>query len=262
MTPRRAAAFTLLELLVVVALLGVAAAVVGPHVGATLAGGSLRVAARELAASARHARTMALLHGVPVELSVDLDSAKLSVTARERDALARLGMSDLEAATNDVGYTELLLATSARRQTSLSGGFGLAVSKDDAESGSATNAWERFGGDDGAPRAGGSGDDGTQGHDASSGAAAHDTVSLADSINVERTLADVRVRFGGWRDVARTRGRNDDDGEATEGIAVVRYRANGTVRPHRWIVEAADNPEDRLYITVNAIGRAKVEAGE
>ena len=253
MTPRRAAAFTLLELLVVVALLGVAAAVVGPHVGATLAGGSLRVAARELAASARYARTMALLHGVPVDLSVQLENAVLSVDARERDALSRRGISDLEAATNDVGYTDLLVATSARRQASLSGGFGLAVSREDAEAGAATNAWARHGEEDtGATTAGGD-----------APPPEYDTVSLADSIHVERTLSGVRVRFGGWRDVARSRRRPDDEaGEEQEGTAVVRYRANGTVRPHRWIVEDASHPDDRLFVTVNAIGRAKVEAEE
>ena len=89
-------------------------------------------------------------------------------------------------------------------------------------------------------------------------------VSLADSVDVDREAPGVRVVFDGWRDTPSSRRRRDADEDRSSGIEegefTVRYRANGTVRPHRWIVCDAENPSDRIAITVNAVGRARVEA--
>lgn len=245
----RAAAFTLIELLFVVAILGIFAALAAPHVGAVLSGGSLRTAARELAGAARYARTMALLAQTPVDLSVDFSQPGFSVSPADRSSASWFGISDLAAATNDVGYTDELLLTSARRQASLSSGFGLAVSRNDADSGAATNLLEKLAQD-------GEGSSGTP--DA--------TVSLADSIGAERKLSGVKVSFGGWRDVASTRGRRSraeswSEG-AEDGSVTVRFRANGTVRPHRWIVSDPDYEDEKLFIDVNAVGRAKISSPE
>ena len=240
--------FTLVELLLVVAVLGILAVAVAPAVSTVLAGGRLRAGARELAGAGRYARTMALLNQTPVDLVVDLSGGRFSVVARDREELSRFGLSDLAAATNDVGYTEELLRTSARRAASLSGGFGLAVSRQDADSGAATNLLDRLAAES---------EDG-EAPDLPS------EVSLADSVNVDRELAGVRVIFDGWRDNPSSRRRRDADEDRSSGVEegdfTVRYRANGTVRPHRWIVCDAENPSDRLTITVNAVGRATVEA--
>ena len=240
--------FTLVELLLVVAVLGILAVAVAPAVSTVLAGGRLRAGARELAGAGRYARTMALLNQTPVDLVVDLQGGRFSIRARDREELSRFGLSDLAAATNDVGYTEELLRTSARRAASLSGGFGLAVSKQDADSGAATNLLDRLAAES---------EDG-----AAPGLAAE--VSLADSVDVDREAPGVRVVFDGWRDSPSSRRRRDADEDRASGIEegefTVRYRANGTVRPHRWIVCDAENPSDRIAITVNAVGRARVEA--
>ena len=240
--------FTLVELLLVVAVLGILAVAVAPAVSTVLAGGRLRAGARELAGAGRYARTMALLNQTPVDLVVDLQGGRFSIRARDREELSRFGLSDLAAATNDVGYTEELLRTSARRAASLSGGFGLAVSRQDADSGAATNLLDRLAAES---------EDG-EAPDLPS------EVSLADSVNVDRELAGVRVIFDGWRDNPSSRRRRDADEDRSSGVEegdfTVRYRANGTVRPHRWIVCDAENPSDRLSITVNAVGRATVEA--
>jgi type II secretion system protein H len=245
---RARAGFTLVELLLVVAVIGVLAAAAAPAVSTMIAGGRLRTAARELAGSGRYARTMALLNQTPVDLVVDLKGGRLAVRARDREELARFGLSDLAAATNDVGYTEELLRTSARRAASLSGGFGLAVSRQDADAGAATNLLDRLAAE-------------------SEDGAAPDLpseVSIADSVDAERELEGVRVIFDGWRDTPSSRRRRDADEDRSAGVEegdfTVRYRANGTVRPHRWIVCDAEHPEDRLFVTVNAVGRAKVES--
>ncbi|MBQ7667313.1 MAG: prepilin-type N-terminal cleavage/methylation domain-containing protein [Kiritimatiellae bacterium] len=247
---RAKAAFTLIELLLVVAILGILTVVAAPRVGAMLSGGALRTCAREIAGAGRYARTMALMNQTPVDLSIDLDTCTMRVTARERDSASWLGMSDLEAATNDVGYTDALLRTSARRQVSLGSGFGLAVSHNDADSGTATNLYDRLAA---------TGD----GSEAEYTAA---TMSFADSINVERAFSGVKVSFGGWRDVATTRGRSSarrasEIAASENGEAAVRYRANGTVRPHRWIVADPEHPSDCLFIDVNATGRVKIGEG-
>ena len=252
--PRRRAsrAFTLVELLLVVAVIGVLAVAIAPAVSTILSGGRVRTGARELAAAGRYARTMALLNQTPVDLVVDLAGGSFSVVAREREELSRFGLSDLAAATNDVGYTEELLRTSARRAASLTGGFGLAVSRADADAGAATNLADRLAAAD--PDA----------EDAPPALEAE--ASLADSVNAERTAPGVRFVFDGWRDTAgrrRAPAEGEDDRRGVEeGDFTVRYRANGTVRPHRWIVCDAENPADRLFLTVNAVGRCAIETDE
>ena len=240
--------FTLVEILLVVAVIGILAIAAAPAVSTMIAGGRLRTAARELAGAGRYARTMALLNQTPVDLVVDLRGGRLSVRARDREELSRFGLSDLAAATNDVGYTEDLLRTSARRAASLSGGFGLAVSRQDADSGAATNLLDRLAAE-------------------SEDGAAPDLpseVSIADSVDADRELTGVRVVFDGWRDSPSSRRRRDEDADRSSGVEdgefTVRYRANGTVRPHRWIVCDAENPADRIAIAVNAVGRPSFDA--
>ncbi len=243
------AAFTLLEVLLVVVVLGILAAAVAPAVGGMLSGGSLRTGARELAGLGRYAHSMALLNQTPVDLVADLDSGKVSVVARERESASRFGLSDLAAYTNDVGYTDELLQTSARRTASLAGGFGLAMSAQDRES-----------------RLHAAGDAGTNTLAVVSDAAGRDLpaeVSFADTVNRERTLEGVSVAFEGFRDTVRDnrRGASDDPGAAETGEVVVHYRANGTVRPHRWRVrETGDEGGAELFVTVNAVGTPHVSA--
>ena len=245
--------FTLLEVLLVVVLLGILAAAVAPAVGGMLSGGALRTGARELAAVGRYAHSMALLNQTPVDLVVDLDSGAVRVVARERESASRFGLSDLAAYTNDVGYTDELLQTSARRNANLAGGFGLAMSAQDRES-----------------RLHEAGDAGTNTLAIVSDAAGRELpaeVSFADSVNIERTLEGVSVSFEGFRDTVRDnrRGSDDDPGAALSGEVVVHYRANGTVRPHRWRVrekDAEDAAGGWLDVSVSAVGTPRVLSPE
>ena len=93
-------------------------------------------------------------------------------------------------------------------------------------------------------------------------------VSLSESIDVDRKLEGVAVEFAGWTDTPRSRRRtvwDADAAPASSGEIVVRYRANGTVRPHRWVVfekedgdGAAPGTGARIEIAVNAVGRPSV----
>ena len=251
--PRPRAAFTLIELLLVIAILGILAAAVAPSVGVMISGGRLSASARELAGAGRYARTMALLNQTPVDLVVDLGAGTVAVRARDREEQVRLGMSDLAALTNDVGYTEELLRTSARRAASLTGGFGLAVSHADADAGAATNLLDRWA---------------AEGDADGAAPAPASQVSLSESIDVDRKLEGVAVEFAGWTDTPRSRRRtvwDADTAPASSGEIVVRYRANGTVRPHRWVVFEKEDGDGgapgtgaRIEIAVNAVGRPSV----
>jgi general secretion pathway protein H len=92
MTERRARGFTLLEVVVVTAVIAIAAAIVLPRLGdrGTLA---VEEAARRLADVAGAARERAILGGVPMRLVVDLDAGRFHAGRAGRDALTVLPAS-------------------------------------------------------------------------------------------------------------------------------------------------------------------------
>ena len=250
---RATSAFTLIELLVVLVIIGILAAIATPYFGEMLAGGSLRTGAREFASVCKYARTMALLNQTPVDVSFGQGGAKLTVTAREMREASGWGMSDLAALTNDVGYTESLLGTSARKRASLGGGFGIAMSRgerDDAvfKSGaSATNTMSII-------------------EDYAGGEVAQ-TVSFADSINAERTVKGVKFFFDEHTDTIESRSAWAKISAAPlsykeDDSVVLRFRANGTVRPCKIRVENEKDEYDRLTISINPAGRIKIESDE
>jgi prepilin-type N-terminal cleavage/methylation domain-containing protein len=72
--------FTLVELLVVIVIIGVMAAMIGPSFSAGSDVARVKAASRGVMQVSRYARTMALLHQTPVELTLSSDG-KLSVAA-------------------------------------------------------------------------------------------------------------------------------------------------------------------------------------
>ena len=254
---RSSGGFTLVELLLVVVILGILVAIAAPRFGPLLAGGQLRLGARELASAGRYARTMALLNQTPVDVTIDPEAATIDIKAREAVAAAALGMSDLEAMTNEWGYTESLVETSARRQASIAGGFGLAVAKQDREDA----AWR---GDDAVTNLFARVETEADGGEGPEPAA---TVSFADSIYMKRKVEGVKFRFRGYDDVVESRSAyaakvHEDAFDEGSGPVTIRYRANGTVRPHRFVVVSRDDEEDRMTVVVNAVGTAKIVDGE
>ncbi len=84
----RRAAFTLVELLLVLVILGIVAAVVIPMTSRSLRGNQRRMAVRSVIGAAKYARSMAVLHQVPMVLRIsgeggrnlEVDLARAAVT--------------------------------------------------------------------------------------------------------------------------------------------------------------------------------------
>jgi prepilin-type N-terminal cleavage/methylation domain-containing protein len=78
-TARAVRAFTLVELLLVLAILGILTAVTVPSLVRSLRGNRLRAAARQVMMAGRYARSMAVMKQTTMELVLDLDASRLTV---------------------------------------------------------------------------------------------------------------------------------------------------------------------------------------
>lgn len=76
--------FTLMELLVVLVIASLAISMVGPAFQRLLPGLTLEAESRKLAGLLRHARSQAILSGVPVAISQDAESGGLRLSYREQ----------------------------------------------------------------------------------------------------------------------------------------------------------------------------------
>ncbi len=79
----RAAGFTLLELLLVIVILGVATAIVMPAFSHAVRGSRIRLASRTLAMAGRYARSLAVLQQRDLTLDIHLTNATLRVAGRD-----------------------------------------------------------------------------------------------------------------------------------------------------------------------------------
>jgi len=84
--PNRARGMTMIEILVVLAIMAIGAAIVVPMVGGTGASnGDLRAAARQIAAGLRHARSEAITSRRETVLTLDLERRSFRVAQEQRD---------------------------------------------------------------------------------------------------------------------------------------------------------------------------------
>lgn len=101
---RTSAGFTLLELLVVITILGLALALISGHGPPRSAGLEGKSAATDLAAGLREARAQAIAGNRPVDLAVDVASHRWSIdgrTAKSLPAAFAITMLTVKGATRD-----------------------------------------------------------------------------------------------------------------------------------------------------------------
>ena len=85
----KTAGFTLLELLVVLAIAGMLVALVPAAVSAVVPGTKARVAAYDMASSLRDARNLAISQSTPVDVVFDLESASYAIAGSPPSVLPR-----------------------------------------------------------------------------------------------------------------------------------------------------------------------------
>jgi type II secretion system protein H len=86
----RKSGFTLIELFLVIAIIGISTAIVLPSFVQSMKGNRLRVATRTVVKAGRYARSIAVLKQVPITIVFDLDSGTVSVAGGEgRDNIKR-----------------------------------------------------------------------------------------------------------------------------------------------------------------------------
>lgn len=102
-------AFTLIELLLVIAILGVIAAVVVPQLGAGSDMARLRTAARSVLQASKYARTMALLHQAETEVVFRGTNSTVEVRARPRN--------DVASVISDYKQSEIIISPDAESYT-------------------------------------------------------------------------------------------------------------------------------------------------
>ncbi len=206
-----------MELLLVVAILGISLAVVAPRLGGLIEGGQAAVASRVVAQAGRYARSMALLNQIPVELVLILDRPEVGVE------VAKVGQS-----TTATGWMAEAdgLGSSA--------GFGPARSRDDRTATARTKGFRS------APDPGR--EDGTIPPDPEGG-------GIAEEIELRRALEGVRLEFGGFQDRS---GLLDSD-PITQGTVRLRYHANGVCRPYRVAIIGV-RTEERFILEVDSVG--------
>ena len=234
-------AFTLLELVMVVVILAIVAAVVLPNVSAVTGGARSATALRSLVQMGRYARSMALLNQTPVDLVLDLDGRRLSVEPAER-TLAPAGNAAGDSGDGSTSGTAADVFYESGASATVSFGHALSNRDRDATSG---RILQRARND--LP-------------ENSDGVPAETPETLADAIHMERELPDAVVAFLGYADTVEKRALQDlhiAGGGETNGVHRLRYRANGTCRPYRLAVGAEDD-ESRSVVAVDAVGTPRV----
>ena len=229
----------MLELLLVISILGVLAAVVLPRFNAGFGATRVRMAAMAYMQSARYARAMALLHQsemdivaatggvIRVEAGPTMGEGRGPFITPEASSNSAL-FASLDAAAKS-GSTNLILppsfAQSSLANAAVGGASGMSVSNDAADVTTEELAQE---------------------------------ADLAETVRVEQIFDGVHVRFLGYTDEEEKNKPSDIEDQA-ESFRV-RFHSNGICRPHR--VRITDDAGMTIDLSVDMMGMATAEGEE
>ena len=233
----RRRAFTLVELLLVILILGVVVVIAVPNITAVMGGTQSSASLRMLVQMGRYTRSMALLNQVPCELVVDLDRRTLTTEMVQRRGTVVAEPED----SDDSGIHDARTTSTALYEVGATAtvSFGRATST--KERGESTRILARnrpeeesFEGDDG---------------------------NLSDAIHMEQTIpGSAPIAFLGYSDTVeqnRFRALRASAGEETNGVFRIRYRTNGTCRPYRIAVGTNDD-DARAVVAVDSVGTPRI----
>jgi len=211
-------AFTLIELLIILVIIGVMAAVVVPSLSTGSDYARLRTATRGVVQLSRYAKTMALLHQRPVDLVLSSDGRlRVEAVVGSGEALVSaeaFGRTNM-AAEAGVEAEEIEAPPLDERAVSEGGTYEMADLEITREYEQITYRFEGY----------------------------TDTIGDGSGIASRSSLRS----FG-----------SDESGSSDVSSFRVHYKSNGTCRPHRIRVIAGGDESTFNIIEVNMLGRAKV----
>ena len=231
--------FTMLELLLVISIMGVLAAVVLPRFNAGFGAARVRTAAMAYMQSARYARAMALLHQSEIEL-VAATGGVIRVEAGPTMGEGRGPFITPEVSSNSALFASLDAAAK-------SGSANLILPPSFAQASLAN--------------AGVGGASGMSVSDDVAGVTSDELANesdLAETVRVEQTFDGVHVRFLGYTDEEE---KNKPSGIEDQAESFrVRFHSNGICRPHR--VRITDDAGMTIDLSVDMMGMATAEGEE
>jgi len=98
--------FTLIEIVLILAIIGVVSAITLPNLVKSIRGNRLRTASRSIVMAGRYARSMAVLKQTEMALMFNLDSAKISVGEELMRKLDKVSIEYVEIAEEDEKHTK------------------------------------------------------------------------------------------------------------------------------------------------------------
>jgi len=217
---RQRSGFTLVELLVVMVIIGIIAAMIGPAFSSGSDVARVRTAVRGVMQMSRYARTMALLHQTPVDLVFSSDG-KLSVVSAGGGGESIVSAGAFSA-TNAADEAEGEVETRADAEASEDGG---GAGYEMAELG-ISKTYEQV---------------------------AFVFEGYTDTVIDRRTSR--QAAFSG----SRSAEEDVSGGEGEARTFSVRYKSNGTCRPFRVSVRAAGDESCAMTLAVDMLGAGKVE---